>query len=97
MATSNKVKILIAKSVISKGMKIKDVAQTWGVSTSTVRNYMDQWTEKKIKLDLNKELANLLMNVHCAKKDDADTLGRRLEGLKQDIELLMQESLQNNI
>lgn len=40
----------IAKLVIRTGKKIKDVARQYGISPSTVRRYMDEYTEKPTTL-----------------------------------------------
>ncbi len=87
MATT-KVKLLIAREVLSNGLKIKDAALKWCVSTTTVRNYMDLYTEGKLKLDVIEELDAIRLHVMCAKNDDKDTLTRRMKQVNDDLMLL---------
>jgi transposase-like protein len=77
--TKIKAKIYVARDVLSNGMKIKMAALKHGVSVSTVRTYMDLYTEKKLTLDVKAELESLRLHVHCAKLDTRDTLEGRMK------------------
>lgn len=73
-------KIRIAQDVLSRGKKIKDTANVHGISPSTVRRYMDLYTEQKLKLNVKKELQELRLFTYLATKDtDAKVHARRLE------------------
>lgn len=89
--TDTKTKIMIAKEVLGKGMTIKMTALKWAVSPTTVRNYMDLYTEGKLKLNLLDELGKITLSVNCATMDDKDTLERRMKQLDSDLRLLMSQ------
>lgn len=72
-------KIRVARDVLNAGKKIAETATKHGVSKTTVRNYMDQYCDGKLQIDVTKELAALRIHTYLATTDkDQDTLKRRL-------------------
>jgi len=83
-----KTKIYIAREVLSNGMKIKMAALKWGCSTTTVRKYMDLYTEKKLTLDVKAEIEGIRLHVLCVNKDDKATRIRRMKECDNTLVLL---------
>ena len=84
-------KMKMVKAVLGGGKKIADVAKNHGVSTTTVRRYMDQYTEGNLKLDMVEELEHLRLHVHLANTDSKDILQDRLELMNTNLELIIGE------
>lgn len=48
----------IAEAVIKKNKKIAEVATLWGVSKTTVRRYMDKYTEESLRVKREETIDN---------------------------------------
>ena len=48
----------IAEAVLSNGMKIAEVAKDWGVSKTTVRRYMDLYSDESLQPKVDQTIEN---------------------------------------
>ena len=84
-------KIKIAREVID-GAKIKDTARKWGISATTVRRYMDLYTEKKLPLDVKEIIEDCWIHAHLGKneKDTASHI-KRFEHIAASLKALTEQ------
>ena len=48
----------IAEAVLSNGMKIAEVAKDWGISKTTVRRYMDLYSDESLQPKVDQTIEN---------------------------------------